>query len=214
MKFLNFILLVLILVSMRGWATPAQVVIVRHGEKPAVGNELNQRGCERAYLLPKFFLSNPTIERFGRPAGVYAAAPTHPGSSVRAIETIAPTAQALNLAVRDPATREQYSVIVPEILSNPAFDGKTVLMAWEHGAIPGLARAFGANLPASMAKWPNRVFDQAWVLRFSGSSAPDIQVVIENVFGSNAPDQVVNECTDNSTLNQIAAQITNPPVSL
>ena len=36
-------------------------------------------------------------------------------------------------------------------MQNPAFDGKTVIISWEHTAIPGLAEAFGLQLPAVRA---------------------------------------------------------------
>ena len=220
-------------ISANVWATPAQVVIIRHAEKLASGGEVNRQGCERAYLLPKFFLNNSTVEQFGTPVATYAVEPNTAYSAIRAIQTIAPTAQALSLQILDPATRIDYSRIVEQIMSNPAYDGKTVLMAWEHKAIPGLAQAFGATLADYMMKWPGRVFDEAWVINFVGANAPSVQIIPEGVLPSDNPEggknwknppmatndnsgipqQVINECVNNSALNQIVAQITNPPLT-
>ena len=59
----------------RASAMPAQVVIIRHGEKPAEGNGLNARGFQRAAALPQFFQNNPTVTAFGPAAAIYAMKP-------------------------------------------------------------------------------------------------------------------------------------------
>ena len=234
MKILFSLFSISILISCYAWGTPAQVVLIRHAEKLATGGEVNRQGCERAYLLPNFFLNNPIVEQFGAPVATYAVAPNHAYSAVRAIQTIAPTAQALRLQVLDPATRLQYSLIVQQIMSNPNYDGKTVLIAWEHKAIPGLAEAFGATLSSDMKKWPGKVFDEAWILDFAGAPTPSVQIIAEDVLPNDNPDggtnwknppaslnsdsgipqQIVNECADNSALNKLVAQITNPPPAI
>jgi hypothetical protein len=163
--------------SLQALATPAQIVITRHGEKPDSGNELNIEGCERAYSLPAFFTKNSVVQRFGQPAGIFAMEPGSDDGSIRPIQTIAPTADAFGLTINDSYVREDYNGIVQAVLSNPSFNGKTILISWEHKAIPGLAEAFGLKLQAETKNWPDAVFDQAWVLDFEASddqSNPDL----------------------------------------
>lgn len=161
----------LFLLSANAFATPAQIVIIRHAEKPASGDEVDQQGCERAYSLPPFFETNAIVNQFGTPVAIFAAQPDHAGSSLRPVETIAPTAQALGLEIQDPATKLNYPSVVQPIMSNPSYDGKTVLVSWEHDAIPGLAQAFGAVLSPDTQSWPGVVFDEAWVLNFTSPQA-------------------------------------------
>ena len=40
-------------------ATPAEIIILRHGEKPTYGNDLNKQGKERARELVDFFKKDP-----------------------------------------------------------------------------------------------------------------------------------------------------------
>src|SRR5665213_1161111 len=77
-------------------ATPAQIVIIRHGEKPKSGPDLDARGYQRAHALVGFFEKNPAMLRFGRPVAIYAMAPktqvdpSDDEGSLRAIETVQP----------------------------------------------------------------------------------------------------------------------------
>ena len=77
----------LVLATQSLWSMPAQILLMRHGEKPVVGNELSPQGWRRAQALPTLF-SRPELRRFGLPVGLYAMAPSHPGGSIRAIETL------------------------------------------------------------------------------------------------------------------------------
>lgn len=154
-----------------GLATPAQVVIIRHAEKPEVGNQVDSQGCERAYSLPSFFLQNSTVLAYGRPVAIYAQAPDKSDGSLRPVETIAPTAAQLNMAVDTNYIHKDFQALANEVLSSAAYNGRTVFISWEHNGIPDLAIALGA--PSSVpSQWPGDVFDQAWVLTYSGGQAP------------------------------------------
>lgn len=218
--------------SLQAWATPAQVVIIRHAEKPPTGNEVNQQGCERAYGLPHFIEGNSTVEQFGRPAALFAAAPKNAGSSIRAIQTLAPTAQALQIKIRDTYTKDDLQAAVDEISQDSTLDSQTVVMAWEHNMIPDLAEAFGAILTENEQSWPDEVFDQAWVIRFFDrqkmeGSSPTLQIIPERVLptdnplggidhwtdgptetasGPSVPDQVVQNCANNVSLDAVMEQ--------
>ncbi len=114
---------------------------------------------------------NAGESRLFTPDFLFATAPTN--SSSRPVETITPTAQALQFLKNDPefTINDQYTNdttgiqdLTSEILKNPnTYGGKIVLICWHHGTIPQLTEAFG--VPASQlppwpdGKWPPTVFD-------------------------------------------------------
>jgi hypothetical protein len=173
----------------QAWAAPAQVIIIRHGEKPDVGNELSTQGQERAQALPSFFENNEIATRFGLPVAVYAMGqkPNDPDDSLRAIETVAPLAQALGLTLNDEYTRQEIQPLVDTIMQTTDYDGKNVVICWEHTMIPEIAAAFGVNNPP---QWPGNVFDRAWVIDFSNSdgSVQSFQNIPEDVLPGDSTD--------------------------
>ena len=172
--------------STQVFAQPSQIVIVRHGEKTEPSNELNTQGCERAFSLPNFFLRNPIILKFGAPIAIYAARPDSIDGSVRSIQTIAPTANQLGLSIHDSYTRLDYPAITQDIMNSSAYNNKTVLISWEHDAIPGLAQAFGVTLESWTKSWPDNVFDEAWIIDLAEGST--LQIIPENVLSTDNPE--------------------------
>lgn len=156
------------------FAAPAQVILIRHGEKPAHGSGLNEQGFARAAALVKYFRTNQAVTEYGTPAAIYAMKPPRPGGSVRPIQTVTPLATALSLPVISDYLREDVSDLANAILSDKAYDGKMVLICWEHNAIPEIVSAFAeaagtedgvaAALPSS---WDGSAFDRTWILDFS-----------------------------------------------
>ncbi len=146
------------------FAIPAQVEIIRHGEKPTTGNTLTQQGYERAAALAPFFEYTPSLT----PDAVYAAAPDSQDGSLRSIETCTPTAKALNLSLNTNYQHKNYTQMVKDIMSDPSLQGKTVLICWTHGDIPAIAAAFGVS--PQPPKWKGTIFDQMYVIQFNTSS--------------------------------------------
>jgi hypothetical protein len=73
MKTIFYSLLATLLVSSTAaWATPAQVLIIRHAEKGASGKDLSSAGDARAQALVGFFENNPEVTQYGTPAAIYA----------------------------------------------------------------------------------------------------------------------------------------------
>jgi hypothetical protein len=163
-------------------AAPAQVIIIRHGEKPAAGNNLCPQGVCRADALASVF-----PKQFGTPAAIYAMAPDSEDGSLRPIETVTPLANALGLTINSGFTRLQFAQVVDAIKNNPSYDGKMVLVSWEHKAIPGLTQEFCAQGAAAGAcdavpgKWSGSVFGQAWILNFTGSQVTSFRIANENI---------------------------------
>ncbi len=168
------------------FAAPAQVIIIRHGEKPPSGPDLDEQGYARAQALVGFFQNNPAVTQFGTPAAIYAMDPKGPNGSMRAIETVTPLAQALGQSIDTDYKRKDIPQLVQDILGNPAYDGKMVLICWEHSVIPDIVDAFGwTSAPQS---WAGSSFDRAWVLDFTGSQVTGFTDVPEHVLPVDSPD--------------------------
>ena len=145
-------------------AAPAQIIFLRHAEKPKQGPELNARGWERARALVGLFANDPRVHEHGAPVAIYAAYPPKPGGSIRSIQTMEATGKALHLAVNTSVTRDDLDGLVNAILHTPAYDGKTVVVCWEHKKIPLMLRDFGWT--TGPKRWDDDVFDRLWILDF------------------------------------------------
>ena len=150
--------------ALQAYALPAQVVLLRHAEKPYPdeGSHLSAQGYERARAWVGFFSNDARVNRFGPIAALYAMKPKNAEGSVRAIETLEPTSRSLGIPIRSDYMREDVDPIVREISNSPSLNGKTVVICWEHKMIPILAHAFGAL--SAPGNWPGSVFDQVWFL--------------------------------------------------
>jgi len=160
-------------------AGPAQIIIIRHAEKPAVGNNLSPRGEERAKALVGFFKTNPAVTRFGTPAAIYAMTPKTDGKDARPLETVVPLAKSLGLAVNTNIPKADVAGLAKAVMRDPAGAGKMVLIAWEHHLIPAIAKAFG--LTSAPETWPDDVFDRAWIINFDGGKPVSLQNVPQHL---------------------------------
>ncbi len=156
-------------------AAPAQVILIRHAEKQETGPELSEPGFKRAQELVKFFKNEPAVGRYGAPVVIYAAAPKNEGGSIRSIQTVTPLARALGLRIDDSFTRGQTNKLARDIMENPAYDGRMVLVCWQHTNLPAAALALAEYNNSSQAvhaaiplAWPDQAFDRVWLLDLSG----------------------------------------------
>jgi hypothetical protein len=156
-------------------AQPAQVIIIRHAEKPEEGNELNLRGRERAGALASYFQSSPDVTEFKTPVAIYAQLPKDTTSSIRSAQTVQPLADALHESLHRTFTKTQHPQMVEEIMHKPEYAGHTVLICWEHKVIPEMAREFGVT--DAPTKWAGEVYDRAWVITFHNGSKPTFKNV-------------------------------------
>src|SRR5512137_2536425 len=94
-------LLALLLASTAS-ARPAQVILLRHAEKPAneADDHLSEQGRERAQALVGFFTTNPAVTNRGLPSVLFAPLATRRGHSGRPAETLEPLAKQLRLPIR------------------------------------------------------------------------------------------------------------------
>jgi len=167
-------------------ALPTQVIFIRHSEKPDSGPDLNAMGYAHAKCWTQYFTAH-------RPAGVnepqalYAMSQHSAKSSNRPMETISGLGTALGLKVNDDYRKDDYNGLVQDILQNCA--NKTVLVCWEHDAIPGIVddlfSALNDSSHLKVRSWglfpaakknDGSDFSTVWVVNFSGSS-PQLQVL-------------------------------------
>jgi len=143
-------------------AGPHIILIIRHAEKPDPTDatpdiNLSPRGFQRADALAK------TIpDHFPRPDFLIATMQSK--NSNRPIETITPLAAALHEKIEAAFKDDEFDQAAHEVLTDPKFAGKTVLIAWHHGKIPELAKALGANNVPD--KWNPTVFDRVWEITY------------------------------------------------
>ena len=145
-------------------ASPAQIIFLRHAEKPEAGAELNERGEERAKALVKLFTQDPRGREHGPAVAIFAMRPHGKNGSVRAIQTMEPTARALGLTSNTHLTRDEFAPLVHAVMNAAGYEGKTVIICWEHDAMPDILKAFGwRNGPK---EWPGKAYDRLWILDF------------------------------------------------
>ena len=163
-----FLIISLSLASLIGTvaiASPAQVFIMRHGEKPAA-----------------FFASTTQLKQFGPPVAIYAMAPSKTDSANRPVETVAPLAKALGIQINSSFAKLQIVQLVTQIMNSPAYNNKSVLICWEHTMIPQIAKDFGATMAPQA--WDGNVFNQIWVLSLAGNRVINFNSLLETILPS------------------------------
>jgi hypothetical protein len=144
--------------------TNAVILIIRHAEKPDSGFGLSAEGEMRANAYVNYF---QTFTIDGQPLKLdYIFAAADSKESHRPRLTIEPTSHALGLAIDSRFKDKDFQELASEIQSKP--HGKTILIAWHHGEIPGLIGALGADPKQVIpkVKWPEDVFGWLIELRY------------------------------------------------
>ena len=156
--------------GLNAFLLPSQIVIIRHAEKPKVGIELSDVGRMRSAKLPNYFDSQSILSEFGSPVAIYAATPNTEGDSLRSIQTVIPLAEHFKLKINQNFTKKNIHDLVEDILNNPLYSNRTVIICWDRSGIPTIARLFGAM--DSPAIWNTDVYDRTWVIRFNKNQCP------------------------------------------
>lgn len=152
-------------------ATPGQVLLLRHAEKPSSGNTLSKAGFERAAALVPFFTLPPANAAFNAPVAIYAQCSSKNHKSTRPVQTVSPLAAALGIELCTQYTYASYKKMVDDINANSALDGQTILICWAHQKLQNIAAYFGVqNAPP----FPN-VYDRVWVIDFTDGKVSSFQ---------------------------------------
>jgi hypothetical protein len=151
------------------------VLIIRHSEKPEVGTGLTPMGEARARLYAKYF---QPFQEEGLSVPVdclYAGADSQ--SSIRPRLTLEPLSKATGMPLHLKVGTKDSNALVVQLKTEA--HGRHPLIAWRHGEIPALLRAFGASPEKLLpdGKWPDEVFDWVIVLNMG----PDGQLLAARV---------------------------------
>ncbi|HTI61416.1 histidine phosphatase family protein [Mucilaginibacter sp.] len=138
-----------------------KVVIIRHGEKPADGDNLDCAGFNRSLALPKVL-----YDKFGTASAIFvpsikSGSQTKP---VRMFQLITPYAVKYNLAVNSSYPVDDHKDLANEIRK---LNG-VVIVVWEHDNIPKIAKALGIKNPPA---WPGTDFDGIWIITYKKDKA-------------------------------------------
>ena len=140
------------------------ILVIRHAEKPAKGNELSPAGKARAKAYVNYF-QNFKVD--GQPLKLdYLFAAADSKVSHRARQTIEPLSKSLGLSIDSKIEDEHYQNLADEIRAKP--HGKQILICWHHGEIPPLVKALGADTDQLFGKdkWPESVYNWVIELRY------------------------------------------------
>jgi hypothetical protein len=164
-------------------AQPAQVLIIRHAEKPREKSSVNLslKGQERAMALVPFFTQTPELVYQGLPVALFATKMAPGEISQRTLETITPLSHYLRVLPDAHYAKWDYADLAQETLTNLAYKRKTVLICWDHEYIPRLAAALGVR--PEPPRWPEEVFDRVLIITYRGGQASLVNMPQRLMFG-------------------------------
>ena len=142
-----------------------KVVIIRHGEKPAKqsdgGDNLSCQGQNRALQL-----ATVLYQKIGKPDYIYVPAlgMDKSTSHSRMFQTVTPFAVKYDLSINSKYDESKLSDVANSVLKKNG----TVLIVWQHSAIPDLASAIGVDKPP---KWREADFDSMWIVTYASGTA-------------------------------------------
>jgi hypothetical protein len=133
------------------------VVIIRHGEKPEKGKNLNCQGLNRSLKLPAVLYS-----KFGIPGNIYVPSLDNNISTghARMFETVIPLAAKYNLKINSKYAEMDTDALAREIKGKKGF----VLVVWRHSIIPSIVRALGVQ--GFGMHWGDNDYDSIWIINF------------------------------------------------
>jgi hypothetical protein len=145
-------------------AQPAQILLIRHAEKPDDDNDphLALRGQERAMALVPFLTRTREFLTNGLPVALFATRVTSNDRGYRTQETLGPLGRELKLPVQADYRGKDCGLLAERLLGDPALCGKTIVVCWVHESIPELVAALGVRSPP--ARWKGSVYDRVFLI--------------------------------------------------
>jgi hypothetical protein len=134
-----------------------RVVLLRHGEKPAEGDNLSCQGLNRALKL-----TDVLYAKFNLPDKIYVPSiKTGKKTGVaRMYQTIVPFAIKYNLQIDTKYDVDDIAGLVNAISKTTG----TVFVIWEHLNIPVIAKQLGVE--GKKLKWAGDDFDSIWIITY------------------------------------------------
>jgi hypothetical protein len=138
-----------------------KVVIIRHGEKPETGDNLSCQGENRALKLPEVL-----HQKFNKPDYTYVPSLSLGDSTsyARMFQTVSPFAIKYDLTVNSQFDEKDGKNLADDVLKKTG----TVLLVWEHSAIPLIVKKLGVENPPD---WKGSDFDSIWIITYANGTA-------------------------------------------
>ncbi len=157
------------------------VVIIRHGEKPAKGDNLCPKGLNRALALPAVLSKKFSIPMYTYVPAIKTGQGATETSDVRMFQTVTPFAVQYNLTVNSAYKKSDIKGITKDVLSNLKKDNPgIILLVWEHKNIQPIAVAMGiSNAP----QWDDCDFDGIWIITHAGKKSAQLFKASEGLNG-------------------------------
>lgn len=152
-----------------------RIVIIRHAEKAATGDNLSCQGMNRALALPKVLRA-----KFGIPNYILVPALGQGKSTShsRMFQTITPFAVKYNLKINTSFEGDDFKGI-----SNYLEDKQgTAVLVWDHGNIKALAKSLGAK--TTKLRWADGDFDSIWIIDVKNGK-PNLLIDREKIAAGN-----------------------------
>jgi hypothetical protein len=112
---------------------PENIFIIRHGEKIKSKTALDCNGILRSTYIPEL------IEYLNKKGfGIHNIVTAYDYSSMHQSQTVTLTSWLLSIPLYMYGDRTESEKAVNEIFTNPYFNGKTILICWEHNCIQNL----------------------------------------------------------------------------
>lgn len=155
-------------------AMPNQVILLRHAEKPQLGDSLSAKGFQRANALVTYFSQSQLPFQLQTPVAIYAQRSNKTHTSTRPVQTIAPLAAYWEVPLYTDYSSKKCQKLVDEISQN--YTSGLVVVCWSHDNLQTIATKFGVtNVP----DWPPSAFDWVWVINFNGKKVASFQKFLQ-----------------------------------
>jgi hypothetical protein len=200
-------------------AQPSQIILLRHAEKASF-RALSATGQRRAAALAAQYLGKSATQSLfppGQAPTAFLALTRH------SVETITPAAETWALQVTnyldasgdedkesDAEKDEQFArgtkEAAQDIRTNPEFNGKIVVVSWEHRHIANRNLKQGAtfrqllglaSLSCVPEKWPDDNYDYFWIVNYApGNPTPTSFKKVKQMFAKPYDDLPSNDWDD------------------
>jgi hypothetical protein len=138
-------------------AKELKIIFIRHGEKPAKGDNLTCQGLNRSLQLPGIIVS-----KFGVPDFIYAPSLITGQSTKRSrmFQTVTPLAIKYNISINSSYAEKDSSGIASDLKNKNG----TILVVWEHKAIIPMVRSLG--ITTEQLTWSDDDYNSIWIVTF------------------------------------------------
>ncbi|MGZ3713563.1 MAG: hypothetical protein ACXVBE_17490, partial [Bdellovibrionota bacterium] len=128
--------------------------------------------------LPTLFHQRKELLKFGEPVALIGMSPKKKKGSVRAIQTLKYVAEDLHLSIDTDFTDNDVEDMVKHVKETHSYDGKFVVICWNHDSMKDIAGEFGVHKPPKM---DGDTFDRGFLITFADQDRPDLREVAEKL---------------------------------